>query len=85
MVLGGVTANTPCLGLQLMYAWIFHGVQFNYHLTRFAYLRFSFVKAHNICNKIIQLNSMMKFLIPLLVAFVSQDSAKSTVIEKKFL
>lgn len=61
MVLGGVIANKPCLELQLLQTWIFHGVQFNRHL-RFVYLSFSFVKVHNIYNKIIQLNSTVKFL-----------------------
>lgn len=61
VVLGSIIANTPCLQLQVLQAWIFHGVQFNQH-PMFAYLSFSSGKAHNICNKIIQLNSMVKFV-----------------------
>lgn len=84
VVLGVVTTDTPCLGLQLTHTWILHGVQFNQYLTWFAYLSFSTVKAHNVCNKIIQLNSMTKFFITLLVAVVSQNLLNLLLLRHNF-
>lgn len=86
MLLRVVTTNAPCLGLQLVRTWILYGVQFNWYLTRFAYLSFSNVKAHNVCNKIIiQLSSMIKvlFFFNSVGGCCLSESVKSVVTEKQ--